>query len=130
MKVSIHAKIGMDHYTTKITSGHHVLLADEPTINGGKDKGFSPHELLAASLAACTCITLRMVVHRKNWPIENIEVEVSFGKDTTMESTTFERKISFDGILNDEQKEKLLSVANKCPVHKTLSKTITINTLI
>jgi hypothetical protein len=71
-------RIGQEHYKTQLTTAAHQLLADEPLHSGGTDLGFSPGELLASSLASCTCITLRMYADRKSWKLESAEVEVSF----------------------------------------------------
>jgi len=129
-KVRVNATIGMEHYATHITAGHNNITADEPLDKGGKDKGFTPKELLASSLAACTAITLRMYISRKNWPLENIHVEVEVKQDTDIDSTIFERRITLDGEVTDEQRDKILTIANQCPVHKILTKSIFVNTSI
>ena len=130
MIAKVKAVIGKDHYQTKLEAGANSLVADEAIANGGGHKGFSPFELLASSLAACTSITLRMYVDRKQWKVTNIEVTVTIEKDEIHEATHFERAITFEGDLTDEHREKLLDIANHCPVHKALSKSIYINTLI
>lgn len=124
----IKATIGEQHYLTTVYAGNHVLTADEPLLNGGGDRGVAPQELLAASLASCTCITLRMYSERKKWNAGIIEVNVDVEKETN--GVRFNRKILLTGILNEEQKAKLLDIANHCPVHKILSGVISINTYI
>ena len=126
----VKAIIEKDHYLTRLFAGNNQLVADEDVNNGGKEKGFAPMQLLAASLASCTSITLRMYADRKQWDTGTIEVNVSIEKELHIEASRFERKISFSGALNEEQLEKLLEIANHCPVHKLLTKTILINTLI
>ncbi len=120
------ATIGRDAYKTElITSGHRVV-ADEPTEVGGGNLGPAPGEFLMISLASCTAITLRMYADRKKWNVEKIKVEVGFEK---VDSTTiFKREISFEGVLDDDQKKRFLQIANSCPVHKTLTNPIEINT--
>lgn len=124
----IKAIIHQELYVTEISSETNSLIADEPTSLGGNDKGMAPMELLASSLAACTCITLRMYANRKQWDVQSIETYIDIeSKDT---QTIFERKISFSGTLSNEQTERLLDIANHCPVHKLLTHTIKINTSI
>jgi len=118
-----------EHYKTEIVAEQNKLVADEPVINGGKGTGFSPSELLAASLAACTSITLRMYADRKEWALDKIEVDVLFERDEEKNVSNILRKIHFTGNLDAEKKERLMDVANKCPMHKTLSNQINITTL-
>jgi putative redox protein len=126
----VKAVIETDHYLTRLSAGSHQWISDESLINGGHAKGPAPMDLLASSLASCTCITLRMYADRKQWHTGTIEVEVSIEKELHIEATRFERKIAFSENLSDEKMEKLLDIANHCPVHKLLSKTILINTTV
>ncbi len=87
-------------------------------------------DLLAASLASCTSITLRMYADRKQWNVGTIEVNVHIEKELHIDATRFERVITFGENLSDEQTEKLLDIANRCPVHKLLTKTILVNTTV
>jgi putative redox protein len=120
------ATICRDAYKTElITSGHRVI-ADEPEELGGGNLGPAPGEFLMISLASCTAITLRMYADRKKWNVEKIKVEVAFEK--AQYKTIFKREISFDGELDDEQRNRLLQIANSCPVHKTLTNPIEIDT--
>jgi putative redox protein len=111
----------------KSPSGNSVI-ADEPVDKGGKDTGFSPKELLAASLAACTSATLRMYAERKEWPLEEVKITIDLERDESANKTVINRKIQFTGTLTDEQIKRLLAVANACPVHKILTHPIEINT--
>jgi len=120
------ATIGRDAYKTElVTSGHHVI-ADESIEVGGTDLGPAPGEFLMISLASCTAITLRMYANRKKWNVEKIKVEVAFEK--AQYKTIFKREISFEGELDDDQRNRLLQIANSCPVHKTLTNPIEIET--
>lgn len=124
----IKAIIHQELYVTEISSETHSLIADEPVTHGGKASGMAPMELLASSLAACTCITLRMYANRKQWDVQSIETHIDIeSKDA---QTVFERIISFKGTLSNEQTERLIHIANHCPVHKLLTHTIKINTSI
>jgi putative redox protein len=108
-----------------ITSGHHVLAADEPEALGGMDTGPDPYELVLAGLGACTAMTLRMYANRKQWPVRKIEVHLrhvpraSAGNDI---KDRFERVIHIEGSLTDEQRQHLLSIADRCPVSQTLKR--------
>ena len=105
-----------------------VVVADEPLDKGGKDLGFSPKELLAAALAACTSATVRMYADRKEWPLLEVKIDVDLERDDATNKTVIARKIQFIGSLNEDQKKRLLAVANACPVHKILSNPVEITT--
>jgi putative redox protein len=122
------ATIGRDHYKTELVSSGHQTIADEPEELGGTNLGPAPGEFLMISLASCTAITLRMYADRKKWNVEKIKVEVAFEK--AQYKTIFKREISFEGDLDDDQRARLLQIANSCPVHKTLSNPIEIETVL
>jgi putative redox protein len=125
-------------YTNHVRVGKHTLLADEPTDVGGDDKGPSPHDFVMAGLGACTSMTLRMYAERKGLALRKVSVRVWMRKIkaadcadcTTKEGDVTEmmRDISLEGDLSEADKAKLLEIANKCPVHKTLSGEIKIRT--
>lgn len=119
-----------DGFTTAMKVGNHHLTADEPTSFGGNDFGPSPYELVSAGLSACTVMTIQMYAKRKGWPLENVEVHTSYGKSHAQDCDdcetnsakidTFNRDIRFKGDLDEKQIDRLLQIADKCPVHKTL----------
>ncbi len=119
-----------DGFTTQMKVGNHYMIADEPTDFGGNDFGPSPYELVSAGLSACTVMTLQMYAKRKNWPLENVSVHTTYSKthaldcenceDTAAKIDTFHREIQLNGSLNQKQRERMLQIADKCPVHKTL----------
>lgn len=124
-------KIEKGHYRMEVnSSGGNTLVADEPVEVGGENLGFSPDELLCSALGSCTAATLRMYADRKQWPLDGVEVEVSFHRQSSFSETQINRKITLKGNLTDEQRERLLDIANKCPTHKTLSHPIHIQTTI
>ena len=98
---------------------HHVT-ADEPEANGGDDTGPSPQELLAASLASCTAITIEMYAKRKGWEIGDVAVDVDYEPAQRGSPTRFEMSIKLPKELPDDQRERLMQIAAKCPVHRTL----------
>ncbi|MCB9328961.1 MAG: OsmC family protein [Lewinellaceae bacterium] len=127
----VKATINDENYKTDIRAGAHHLVSDEPKSLGGQDLGFSPDDLLAASLASCTAITLKMYVSRKEWSVDNIAVEVDFKYDRENQVSSFFRNIKVNGSLNSIQLKRLESVANNCPISKVLaSKIINKTTLL
>lgn|SRR5690606_9531327 len=105
-----------------------TLIADEPQSLGGQDLGFSPKELLAASLAACTSATLKMYAGRKEWDLQQVKISVELDYDSSAHKTTIKRDLEFVGDLDTKQKDRLLQIANRCPVHKMLENTVHIDT--
>jgi putative redox protein len=98
----------------------HRLTADEPKDNGGSDTGPSPQELLAASLASCTAITIEMYARRKRWEIGEVVVEVDYEPAQRGSPTRFSMEVLLPKELPEEQRERLMQIAAKCPVHRTL----------
>ena len=127
-----------DGFTTQMTVGNHTMMADEPTSYGGNDFGPSPYELVSAGLSACTAMTVQMYTKRKEWDLENIQVHTSHtkvakqivenGEKKEIKVDTFNREIQLKGNLDDKQKERILQIADKCPVHKTLHSDIEVVT--
>ncbi|MEM1350973.1 MAG: bifunctional alpha/beta hydrolase/OsmC family protein [Pseudomonadota bacterium] len=120
-----------------VTSGDgHHLLADEPLAYGGTNKGPSPYGLLSAGLGACTSMTIRMYARRKSWPLENVSVDVRHDKVHAQDAETavgdkidtWKRRITLTGPLDPEQRARLLEIADKCPVHRTLERSSTVIT--
>lgn len=124
----IKALIGTELYKTEIKSETNFIISDEPESSGGKDLGFAPKELLASSLAACTCITLRMYANRKGWDLTDVKVEVTFETDSVDNKFKIMRNIQLFGNLENDQKNRLLNIADKCPIHKILTNPIEITT--
>ena len=98
----------------------HEIHADEPEENGGDDTAPSPQELLAASLASCTAITIEMYAKRKGWDIGDISVDVDYEPAQRGSPTKFKMAVAFPKELPEEQRERLMQIAAKCPVHRTL----------
>jgi len=137
---SVVVRIGREKYTTEIVARNHAILIDEPKKYGGKDAGMSPYELLMASLGSCTAITLRMYADRKKWDLREVKVHLEHFKQHAKDSEScsesnnkidkFVREIKLEGELTEEQKQRLLQIANRCPVHRTLENKIEIETTL
>lgn len=111
-------------YTVTLSDEHgHEWLGDEPIEAGGADRGPTPHNLLLSSLGACTAITVRMYADRKGWPLAGLTVDFKFNPDGPAPAggTEIRRRITLRGELSAEQRERLLEIANKCPIHKVLT---------
>jgi putative redox protein len=99
----------------------HRLTTDEPEEDGGADAGPRPTELLAAALASCTATTIEMYAGRKEWELGDVEVETHFETPSSPDGPSFKTEIRVSAALSDDQRERILVIAGKCPVHKTLA---------
>jgi putative redox protein len=122
--IVIVAESGSGPYSQLVHAGRHVLSADEPEVSGGHDVGPSPYEYLLAGLGACTAMTLRSYVERHNWGLRRTTVELWHEKRPAADGKSmtdhFHRAIQLDGDLTEEQRLRLLEIAERCPVSKTL----------
>ncbi len=122
-------ELDQSKYKTKVFAGGHFIYSDEPAELGGTDEGMTPGALLLASLGSCTAITIRMYADRKEIPLTHIKIELSICPEDAMDkSTTITRKIELLGELNDQQRQRLMQIADKCPIHKLLTNSIKIET--
>ena len=125
-------------FSQEIVAGSHQLKGDEPMSEGGTDTGPSPYDLLLAALGSCTSMTVAMYARRKGWPLDRVTVHLRHGKihaEDCADCETregmldqIERDIRFSGSLSADQRAKLLEIADKCPVHRTLTSEIKIRT--
>ena len=134
------ARSYIDSFRTDVRAGKHHLVADEPTSVGGTDQGPTPYDLLAAALATCTTMTLKMYASFKKLGLRSTTVRVSHDKihaedcadceSTTGKIDEFRRELSFDGELSEKEIARLLEIADRCPVHKTLHGEIKVRTTL
>jgi len=126
LKMDVKVTRGEGKLQHVVEVGPHKLIADAPSQYGGDDAGFTPHDLLASSLGACTALTLNMYAQRKGFDLQKVDVVVEHAdKDGAY---VFNRHLTFHGNLTDEQKTSLVGIADKCPIHKVLSGEIKIIT--
>ncbi|SLN41069.1 Alpha/beta hydrolase family protein [Pseudoruegeria aquimaris] len=134
------AEADPDGFLQDVNAGpYHHALADEPLAYGGTNRGMSPYGFLSAGLGACTSMTIRMYARRKGWPLSHVRVDVTHdkvhaqdaeGAGTNQKIDSFRREIHLDGPLTDEQRQRLLEIADRCPVHKTLESSARIVTTL
>jgi len=125
-------------FAQRITVGRHEIAADEPTAAGGTDVGPNPYDLLLAALGSCTSMTVALYARRKQWPLEAVTVRLRHSKIHAADCGScetregridrIERDLELTGSLAEEQRARLLEIANKCPVHRTLTSEIDIRT--
>lgn len=125
-------------FAQEIEAGAHWLSADEPAAVGGTDTGPNPYDLLLAALGACTSMTVAMYARRKQWPLEAVQVSLRQAQDhqadcedcdtKSVKLERIEADIELVGPLGDDQRARLLEIANKCPVHRTLTSSVEVQT--
>ena len=135
---AVTASTGEEGFLTEINAAGHALLGDEPAAVGGTDAGPSPYDLLSAALASCTSMTLQLYARRKEFPLIRVTVSVRHTRIHTRDCAEcetkegwideFQRQIALEGDLDDDARQRLLAIADRCPVHQTLTKEVRILT--
>ncbi len=117
------AENGQGRYQQQVSAGKHIMLADEPESMGGGDAGPAPFDFLMAGLGACTSMTLRMYAERKGLALTGISVVLNHDKTEVdgIQRNRISRQITLEGNLSDAERQRLLEIAEKCPVHRALS---------
>ena len=125
-------------FVQEVTAGAHHLRSDEPPAAGGSDSGPTPYDLLLAALGSCTSMTVAMYARRQGWPLERVTIRLRHSRvhaedcaaceTQDAKLTVIDREIVLDGALGDDQRARLLAIANRCPVHLTLTSRIEIRT--
>jgi len=129
MDKEVKVRIEKDKYTTTVDYGKHVLIADEPTELGGADRGMNPQTLLLSALGSCKVITMRMYADQKDWDMQSATVRLSSEtiKSDLQQTTYIKCHIEIIGDLTEQQRERIYRIAERCPIHKTLSNPIVID---
>lgn len=140
MTRNVSVNTGSSAYLQEVSIGPHQLFADEPTDAGGTDAGPNPYELMMAALGACTSMTVQMYAERRQWPLEKVRVHLTFSRIHAVDCDDCKRKkgmvnriekeITLIGDLSEIQRQRLLHVANNCPVHRVLDSTIEISSTL
>jgi len=120
-------KAGEGKIRQELQAGRNTFYSDEPE-PVGEDQAPNPHDLLNAALAACTAMTVTLVARRKQWPLQDVRVEIEHDEDDSR--YRMRRKVELVGQLSEEQKQYLLGIANKCPIHRALHKQFEIETAL
>jgi putative redox protein len=138
-KGEISVSEGNHKFLRELSSDNHQWLADEPKQMGGDDLGPDPYEHLLAALGACTSMTMRMYANHKDWPLEDVHVQLEHSRlhsadcqhceDTNSKVEVIKRTIKLSGPLDEEQSERMMEIANRCPVHRTLEGDLRIETV-
>lgn len=131
---------GWSDFAEIVRAGRHVMAADEPLAVGGADTGPGPYEYLLAALGTCTAMTLRMYARQKKWPLHKVTVRLAHDKVYAADCATcetkegkldrVERAITLEGPLDEPQRQRLLEIADRCPVHRTLTSEVLIQTTL
>ncbi len=128
-----------DGFKSHLSVGGHPMLADEPVSVGGTNTGPAPFDLLCSALAACTTMTLKMYAQRKKWPLVSSTCHVTHHKETVDNPESgekippidvFDRVLTLEGAFTEEQRQRMMEIANRCPVHRTLHNTIEVRTTL
>ncbi len=127
MKEIVKVTIGLEKYTTQLYAGNHHFIGDEPAEYDGADLGPAPYDFLLGSLGSCSAITIRMYADRKEWNLEGVEISLGMEKEKKEGNdfiTHITRNVKLIGDLDDKQKDRLLKIADACPVAKILKNEI------
>lgn len=127
---TISARLERTPYETHLWTDSQVIVVDEPIDVGGQDRGMRPGELLAGSVASCTIITVRMYADRKGWPLDSVVAHVDYTSDPATKRSLFKLRLILNGELNDEQRARLLEIADRCPIHRALQNPIDFETTL
>lgn len=121
-KAVLVAETRAGRFQMQVTSGPATFLVDEDTAAGGLGSGPDPYDLLSAALGSCTAMTIRLYAEHKAWPLDRVRVKVIHHRASLEEKDRFERVIDLEGALDDAQRQRLVEIAEHCPVHKTLDR--------
>jgi putative redox protein len=121
---------GLGRYQVEAQVGNAAFLVDEPVASGGLGSGPNPYNLLSAALGACKSMTIRLYANRKGWPLQRVRVAVRHSRADLQARDVFEADVTLEGALDDAQRARLLEIAERCPVHMTLTRGADVRTVL
>jgi putative redox protein len=124
------AETGLGRYQVEVRVGNAAFLADEPVSSGGLGSGPNPYDLLSAALGACNSMTIRLYANRKGWPLQRVQVTVRHSRADLQARDIFEADVTLEGALDEIQRVRLLEIAERCPVHMTLTRGAEVRTVL
>jgi putative redox protein len=124
------AETGLGRYQVEVRVGNAAFLADEPIASGGLGTGPNPYNLLSAALGACKTMTIRLYANRKGWPLRRVQVAVRHSRADLQARDVFEADVALEGALDEAQRARLLEIAERCPVHLTLTRGADVRTAL
>jgi putative redox protein len=124
------AETGLGRYQAEVRVGNAAFLVDEPVASGGLGSGPNPYNLLSAALGACKSMTIRLYANRKGWPLQRVQVAVRHSRADLKARDVFEADITLEGALDEMQRAQLLEIAERCPVHMTLTRGADVRTVL
>jgi putative redox protein len=124
------AETGLGRFQVEARMGNAAILIDEPVASGGFGSGPNPYDLLSAALGACKTMTVRLYANRKGWPLEWVQVAVRHSRADLQARDVFEADVTLEGALDDAQRARLLEIAERCPVHMTLTRGADVRTVL
>lgn len=124
------AETGLGRYQTEVRVGNAAFLVDEPIASGGLGTGPNPYNLLSAALGACKSMTIRLYANRKGWPLRRVQVAVRHSRVDLQARDVFEADVTLEGALDDAQRARLMEIAERCPVHMTLTRGADVRTVL
>ena len=124
------AETGIGRFQAEVRVGNAAFLVDEPVASGGLGSGPNPYNLLSAALGACKTMTIRLYANRKGWPLQRVQVAVRHSRTDLQARDVFEADVTLEGALDDAQRARLLEIAERCPVHMTLTRGADVRTVL
>ena len=124
------SETGLGRFQVEARVGNAAILIDEPVASGGLGGGPNPYDLLAAALGACKTMTVRLYANRKGWPLERVQVAVRHSRADLQARDVFEADVTLEGALDEAQRTRLLEIAERCPVHMTLTRGADVRTVL
>jgi putative redox protein len=129
-ETTIVAETGLGRYQVEARVANAAILVDEPVASGGLGSGPNPYNLLAAALGACKTMTIRLYANRKGWPLTRVQVDVRHKRADLNARDVFEADVHLEGDLDAEQRARLMEIAERCPVHLTLTRGADVHTVL